>query len=81
MTTATTITEEETEALPPKEHRNTGKQITCTGKIKEGRGGEIITFVINMDLVAEGTKKLVCIVNVPDEGRSKAPVYVQQAAE
>jgi len=48
-------------------------QITTTGTLKEnGVGGEIITFTVRLALF-----ELVCIVNVPEEGEYRAPVYVK----
>ena len=48
-------------------------QIITTGRLKENNvGAELITFSVRL-----GFFKLICIVNVPDEGQSEAPVYVK----
>jgi hypothetical protein len=48
-------------------------QIVTTGRLKENSvGAELITFSVRL-----GFFKLVCIVNVPDEGQTEAPVYVK----
>lgn len=48
-------------------------QIVVNGKIKPTKHGtEIISFVVNLALF-----KLVCIVNIPEEGKLEAPVYLK----
>jgi len=48
-------------------------QIVTTGHIREnGGGGECIHFYVNLGLFS-----LKCIVNVPAEGQTEAPVYVK----
>lgn len=48
-------------------------QIVTTGHLKENSvGAELITFSVRL-----GFFKLVCIVNIPDEGQAEAPVYVK----
>ena len=48
-------------------------QIVTTGRLKENSvGAELITFSVRL-----GFFKLICIVNVPGEGESEAPVYVK----
>jgi hypothetical protein len=52
---------------------NIDPQIVVTGRLKENKvGAEIITFSIRLGLF-----QLVCIVNVPSEGETEAPVYVK----
>jgi hypothetical protein len=54
------------------------EQITLTGRIKEAKYTEIITFALDLSKLDPKTQRLVFIVNVPEEGRSRAPVYVKQ---
>lgn len=52
---------------------DTGTQLTLTGKIRDNSvGGELITFTIPL-----GFFELTCLVNIPEEGSSEAPVYVK----
>jgi hypothetical protein len=52
---------------------DSGFEFTVPSVIKQNRvGGELLTF----DLLF-GFMKLVCIVNIPEEGRDSAPVYVK----
>jgi hypothetical protein len=57
------------------------EQITLTGRIKEAKYTEIITFALDLTKLDPTTQRLVFIVNVPEEGRSRAPVYVKQVAK
>jgi len=45
-------------------------QTIVTGHLKEGNGGELITFSVRL-----GFFELVCIVNIPADGETRAPVY------
>lgn len=49
-------------------------QIRLTGHLKEGKGdgGDLITFQLNL-----GPFQCVCIVNIPDQDKDRAPVYVK----
>ena len=48
-------------------------QIVTTGRLKENSvGAEVISFSVRL-----GFFKLICIVNVPDEEETEAPVYVK----
>lgn len=47
-------------------------QLTVTGHLKNGAQGELICFNIRL-----GYFELACIVNIPAEGETSAPVYVK----
>ena len=52
---------------------DTDPQIKVTGTLKSGRdGGELIVFSIPLGFI-----ELVCIVSIPDEGRTESPVYIK----
>lgn len=58
---------------PSGSHRTEDPQIVTTGTIKANNGGgEIITFSVYLGLFW-----LACIVNVPADGETEAPVYVK----
>lgn len=45
-------------------------QVTVTGFLKEGQHGELICFNLRLAFF-----ELACIVNIPAEGETRAPVY------
>jgi hypothetical protein len=45
-------------------------QIIVTGELKEGAKSDLIVFSLRLALF-----ELVCIVNIPPEGETRAPVY------
>lgn len=47
-------------------------QIIVQGTLKEREKGDLITFSIRL-----GFFEVVCIVNIPEEGSTTAPVYVK----
>lgn len=48
-------------------------QITVTGKIKQTRHNtETLCFSFNL-----GPIKVICIANIPEEGKEESPVYVK----
>lgn len=47
-------------------------QVTVTGTLKQGSQGELITFTLRL-----GFFELAFIVNIPEEGKFTAPVYVK----
>jgi hypothetical protein len=47
-------------------------QIKTRARLKETDHGEILVFTIRLALF-----RLVCIVNIPPEGETEAPVYVK----
>lgn len=52
---------------------NQDPQIVLTGRIEPNKGGgEMIKFCVNLGLF-----QLKCIVNVPGEGETEAPVYIK----
>lgn len=45
-------------------------QITVTGKLKQGSQSELICFNLRLAFF-----ELACIVNIPEDGKTEAPVY------
>lgn len=48
------------------------QQIKTRAKLKDSAHGEILVFTIRLALF-----RLICIVNIPPEGETEAPVYVK----
>lgn len=47
-------------------------QMTVEGTFKQGEKSDIIVFSVPLALF-----EIVCIVNIPNEGQTKAPVYLK----